>query len=376
MVNRHLSSVPKEFDAIKKNITNLRSFEDGDFATPEDDAYRRELTINSLFYNIQYDSVEDFTGRGIPDLMSGRTVTPLPPKKSFLDDPVSVLRATRFGARLGFELDQDLKMAASDDEVRAAMAAGNVNRERIAREIHLTVSGNQPTKAMAYICEFGYFETVFSLPEKSEPGKISTDMTDFVLLIWISHGKFLYYTNRKSNTNSFPVIKYICRNSLKLKLSDADTVMKLYTAAQGFVSLVHFIASKDERQFIDVDYWKGEMIDASRIRTLVGLLLGQIKDNWRPALVLSMLLTSSLVHSDVTSVELDLSKELYKVVEDWIVRKGLDGIWEVKPVVNGAQIMSILDLKTEGYSLGNGNRRCLSGSLLIPLELNRNVLIG
>ncbi|KAG5522032.1 hypothetical protein RHGRI_034293 [Rhododendron griersonianum] len=65
------------------------------FGTPEEDAYRRDLTINSLFYNINT-SVEDFTARDIADLISGRIVTPLPPKETFLDDPLRVLRAIRF----------------------------------------------------------------------------------------------------------------------------------------------------------------------------------------------------------------------------------------------------------------------------------------
>ncbi|KAJ0086673.1 hypothetical protein Patl1_07788 [Pistacia atlantica] len=67
------------------------------FGTAEEDAYRRDLTINSLFYNINTSSVEDLTGRGIEDLKSGKIVTPLPPKATFLDDPLRVLRAIRFG---------------------------------------------------------------------------------------------------------------------------------------------------------------------------------------------------------------------------------------------------------------------------------------
>ncbi|CAO2145272.1 unnamed protein product, partial [Urochloa humidicola] len=65
--------------------------------TAKEDAYRRDLTINSLFFNINNNSVEDLTGRGIEDLKRGLIVTPLPAKATFLDDPLRVIRAIRFG---------------------------------------------------------------------------------------------------------------------------------------------------------------------------------------------------------------------------------------------------------------------------------------
>ncbi|MQL88298.1 hypothetical protein Taro_020876 [Colocasia esculenta] len=104
------------------------------FGTAEEDAYRRDLTINSLFYNINKNLVEDFTGRGVEDLKCGIIITPLPPKATFLDDPLRVLRAIRFGARFGFTLDEDLKKAAADEEVKAAIA-NKISRERIGHEV-------------------------------------------------------------------------------------------------------------------------------------------------------------------------------------------------------------------------------------------------
>ncbi|KAG1369875.1 putative CCA tRNA nucleotidyltransferase 2 [Cocos nucifera] len=122
----------------------------------------------SLFYNINTDSVEDFTRRGIQDLNTGYIVTPLPPKATFLDDPLRVLRAIRFGARFGFVLDEDLKKAASDEEVRAAIA-DKISRERIGHEVDLMISGNQPIRAMAYICDLQLFYVVFTFPENPQP---------------------------------------------------------------------------------------------------------------------------------------------------------------------------------------------------------------
>ena len=56
--------------------------------TPEQDAYRRDLTLNSLFYNINTGKVEDLTGMGIKDLKHGIARTPMSSLKTFIDDPL------------------------------------------------------------------------------------------------------------------------------------------------------------------------------------------------------------------------------------------------------------------------------------------------
>ncbi len=72
--------------------------------TPEQDAFRRDLTINSMFYNINEGKVEDFTGKGIGDLKNRILRTPLDPLQTFLDDPLRLLRTVRFANRFGFEI--------------------------------------------------------------------------------------------------------------------------------------------------------------------------------------------------------------------------------------------------------------------------------
>jgi tRNA nucleotidyltransferase/poly(A) polymerase len=138
------------------------------FGTAKDDAFRRDLTINSLFYNINSGAVEDLTERGIDDLKSGKIVTPLPAKATFLDDPLRVLRAVRFGARFGFTLDEELKEAASSEEVRVALGE-KISRERIGNEIDLMISGNGPVSAVTYLSDLKLFSVVFALPSSAEP---------------------------------------------------------------------------------------------------------------------------------------------------------------------------------------------------------------
>jgi tRNA nucleotidyltransferase (CCA-adding enzyme) len=70
------------------------------FGTAAEDAARRDFTINSLFYNVHTDSIEDYTRAGLQHLLRDKLLeTPLDASVTFADDPLRVLRAVRFGAR-------------------------------------------------------------------------------------------------------------------------------------------------------------------------------------------------------------------------------------------------------------------------------------
>eukprot|EP00889_Picochlorum_renovo_P008186 jgi/Picre1/35216/NNA_002678.t1 len=124
--SKHLETARMKIRGLWVDLVNLRSEEYAHnsriptmtFGTPEQDALRRDFTINSLFYNINEGVVEDLTGRGIADMKQGIIRTPLPPRETFLDDPLRVLRAVRFASRFGFSLEHSLVQAASDEKVR------------------------------------------------------------------------------------------------------------------------------------------------------------------------------------------------------------------------------------------------------------------
>ena len=74
---------------------------DNTFGTPEEDAFRRDFTINALFYDIATFSIIDYTG-GLEDLRDGVVRSIGDPAERFQEDPVRMLRAVAMAARLGF----------------------------------------------------------------------------------------------------------------------------------------------------------------------------------------------------------------------------------------------------------------------------------
>jgi len=83
---------------------------DNTFGTPEEDAFRRDFTINALFYDIGTFSIIDYTG-GLRDLHEGVVRSIGDPIERFQEDPVRMLRAVAMAARLGFRIDEPIDNA-------------------------------------------------------------------------------------------------------------------------------------------------------------------------------------------------------------------------------------------------------------------------
>jgi len=178
--SKHLETATMKVGKFWVDFVNLRAEEyAGDsripelmrIGSPEEDAYRRDLTINALFYNINEDRVEDLTGNGLNHLSRGIISTPLQPLTTLLDDPLRILRSVRFAARLRFTMDENLRASAQDHRVRLALAQ-KVSRERVGGELDLMLRSRDPVGAMRLLVNLNLVGTVFSVdrPEIFQKG--------------------------------------------------------------------------------------------------------------------------------------------------------------------------------------------------------------
>jgi len=81
-----------------------RILRDNVYGTIDADVWRRDFTANSLYYNIADFSVWDYCG-GVEDVRARKLKLIGDPETRFREDPVRMLRAARFEAKLGFEID-------------------------------------------------------------------------------------------------------------------------------------------------------------------------------------------------------------------------------------------------------------------------------
>jgi tRNA nucleotidyltransferase/poly(A) polymerase len=127
---------------------------------PKLDAKRRDLTINSLYYNIETGMIEDYIG-GVSDLKSMVLKTPDDARKTFSEDPLRILRALRFFSRYPeSKMDQSIIDAIRDPKIQDTYSQ-KVAPERAGTEIMKLMSGEKPDEAVRILFESGMHRQVF-----------------------------------------------------------------------------------------------------------------------------------------------------------------------------------------------------------------------
>jgi poly(A) polymerase len=128
---------------------------DNTFGTPEEDAFRRDFTVNALFYDIGDFSIIDFTG-GLRDL-DARVIRSIgDPTERFQEDPVRMIRAVSMASRLDFSIDPpiDAAIAAHRGELARSAPA------RLVEEIYKLLRAGAAEKAFRMLAERRMLEVI------------------------------------------------------------------------------------------------------------------------------------------------------------------------------------------------------------------------
>src|SRR5271167_1110252 len=134
---------------------------DNTFGTPEEDAFRRDFTINALFYDPRSFEVIDYVG-GVPDLHARLIRTVGDPEVRMREDPVRMIRAVRFATKLDFAIEPATRAAI--EHHCGDLAKSSV--PRLVEEIFRTLSFKGAERALFMMEELGLLEVL--LPMLSE----------------------------------------------------------------------------------------------------------------------------------------------------------------------------------------------------------------
>lgn len=144
---------PSEVEPTKQDLL-IR--DDNIFGSPEEDALRRDFTINALFYDLGDETVLDHAD-GLGDLRRKLIRTIGDPEIRFREDPVRILRAIKFAARLDFKIEKKTlaSLRRTRDELQKAATS------RVLEEINRFCRAGAARRSFELLDETGVFEVVF-----------------------------------------------------------------------------------------------------------------------------------------------------------------------------------------------------------------------
>lgn len=149
----------------QNNISKLSQsgmlLRDNVYGTIEQDAIRRDFTMNALYYNVKDFTIRDYCG-GLKDLQNGIIRLIGDPQTRYREDPVRMLRTVRFAAKLGMEIDP----ATADPIKKQASLLKNIPSARLFDEsLKLLQTGNGYATYLL-LKKYNLFEQLFPLIER------------------------------------------------------------------------------------------------------------------------------------------------------------------------------------------------------------------
>jgi putative nucleotidyltransferase with HDIG domain len=127
--------------------------------TLQEDQQRRDFTINTLSISLNksdFGQLHDPFG-GMEDLRRGMLRTPLEPNVTFSDDPLRMMRAIRFAAQLGFDIEADTYAAIQAQHERITI----VSQERITDELNKMILVDKPSYGLQFLFHTGLLQMFF-----------------------------------------------------------------------------------------------------------------------------------------------------------------------------------------------------------------------
>ena len=153
----------EELEAVQ---TRKEQYKDKKSRNPEteygslrEDAFRRDLTINALYYDISNGKITDPTGMGMEDIKIKLIRTTSKPEVIFNDDPLRILRCLRFASRFGkgWHISKETMVGIGKTATRLNI----ITRERIQNELNNILLSPTPEKAFIPIIMYGIDRIIF-----------------------------------------------------------------------------------------------------------------------------------------------------------------------------------------------------------------------
>ncbi|KAJ5952764.1 uncharacterized protein N7479_011177 [Penicillium vulpinum] len=406
--SKHLETVTTKIFGLDIDLVNLRkeTYTDDsrnpqmEFGTALEDALRRDATINALFYNLNESQLEDLTKRGLDDMKKHIIRCPMEPYQTFKDDPLRVLRLIRFASRLGYKIDTETEAAMQIEDIREALKL-KISKERVGTELEKMLRGPDPRGALELIDRLQLFPTIFANHQDEVKADTSTwplayntlarllcpkagdseevqAVTKRVRDILFRDETTIYYAwivatfapwtsipgrTGKGSKPLPPRAVEVGRDSLR---SDNKTLSAIRAAT------LHYKETISTKNALLAKQMNGT---PAEIRQRIGLQMRSWNKDWKLCILLAIMqetmagrdFAEGKIHPLMITFQFSqcvVARE-YDQFLAYIVEKDLEGVCDLKPIVNGDEIMKSLGAK-KGPWMSKAVNMALEWQLLHP----------
>jgi len=156
IIGRRFRLVHVYFGERVFEVSTFRSLKDGHtgntFGTMDEDVFRRDFTMNALFYDIEQRVVVDYVG-GMNDIKKRQVKSIIPLSEIFIDDPVRMIRAVKYAALAGFSIPFNLKLKIT----RQSGLLASISPSRLTEEILKIINSDNAAGIVDMLDKMGLY---------------------------------------------------------------------------------------------------------------------------------------------------------------------------------------------------------------------------
>ncbi|KAH8696710.1 ATP :tRNA-specific tRNA nucleotidyltransferase [Talaromyces proteolyticus] len=373
--SKHLETITTKLFGLDIDLVNLRKetyTEESrnpqmEFGTAEEDALRRDATVNAMFYNLNTGTLEDYTGKGLQDLEQKLIRTPLEAYQTFKDDPLRVLRLIRFASRLGYRIDDESQEAMQNKDIKEALKL-KISKERVGAEVEKMLRGPDPKSALKFIDSLSLYSTIFAnqrddtntttdswhlvydaFDKIARPSETSDDIsqrTKHVHDILIRDENDTYHAWLVA---AFAPWALVPARETKFKSEKPPVIVRAAEVARDNLRSENKVVSllKDSvSHFEEMRIFKNNLISnaipgtAPEVRQHVGLTIRSWRKDWRMIAVMA-LLQEIMAGAEFSTVILEYDRFL-----SYLETENLLDVTDLRPIVNGNEISAALGVRS------------------------------
>ena len=359
---KHLETATIKICNIWIDFVNLRSEEENMIGTPLTDAERRDLSINSLFYNINEKKVEDWTKKGLNDLKNGIIETPIDAHITFKDDPLRILRMLRFALKYKFTISDNINNCIEKNiEEYRNNYNNSISAERIEKELFKIINMDNSSFAIAYLYEYNLLDVILQPSKYNSNNKYNFDNLFLLSTNLYILGEYLLQKMKifdiEINSENFNKIDFglllltVCFRNMKVKFGKENTTINKLILRETFKTANEYIKENqimnenfDELiSLVDSNNYErlsiGKLLRKIHYKNIIKILLVGICYDYINKVNLKMLI------SEIDDNTLSPIIKKYQTFFNYMVQENLLQVDELKPLFSGQEIIQLLNLK-------------------------------